>query len=185
MPAGGGLLTRLLQPLFRVIARPWHMVPLGFLFGLGFDTATEIGLLGMAAAEAARGVSPWQTMVFPALFTAGMVLVDSADSVLMVGAYGWALHQPRRKLWYDLAITGLSVAVALLVGGLEVGGLLAARFVRWKARLDPDDAGSMARNSVWASSPPSCCCGAAPRHGALTRATCPGTARSGRAATCR
>ena len=123
-----GVLTRLLQPLFRLIARPWHMFPLGFLFGLGFDTATEIGLLGIAATQAVQGASPWQTMAFPALFTAGMVLVDSADSALMVGAYGWALHQPRRKLWYDLIITGLSVAVALLVGGLEAGGLLAAQF---------------------------------------------------------
>jgi len=127
-PSAGGMLSRLLQPLFRAIGRPWHMFPLGFLFGLGFDTATEIGLLGIAAAQSAQGVSPLQTMVFPALFTAGMVLVDSGDSVLMVGAYGWAQHHPRRKLWYDLIITGLSVAVALVIGGIEAGGLLAGHF---------------------------------------------------------
>ena len=125
--APGGLLARLFNPLFRAVSRSWHMLPLGFLFGLGFDTATEIGLLGLSATEAAHGISPWQTMVFPALFTAGMALVDSTDSVLMVGAYGWALHEPRRKLWYDLTLTGTSVIVAVVIGGMEVLGLLAQR----------------------------------------------------------
>jgi len=125
MLAGRGLLTRLFRPLFRTVRRSWHLYPLGFLFGLGFDTASEIGLLGIAATQSAQGLSPWQTMVFPALFTAGMALIDTSDSVLMVGAYGWAFVEPLRKLWYNLAITGASVAVALLIGGVEALGLVA------------------------------------------------------------
>jgi nickel/cobalt transporter (NiCoT) family protein len=128
MLAGRGLLNRLFRPLFRVVRRSWHLYPLGFLFGLGFDTATEIGLLGIAATQSAQGLSPWQTMVFPALFTAGMALIDTSDSVLMVGAYGWAFVQPLRKLWYNLTITGASVAVALLIGGVEALGLIADQF---------------------------------------------------------
>jgi high-affinity nickel-transport protein len=122
--AGRGLLARLFRPLFRAITQTWHMYPLGFLFGLGFDTATEVGLLGIAATQAARGMSPWQAMVFPALFTAGMALVDTTDSVLMVGAYGWAFINPLRKLWYNLTITAASVLIALLIGGIEALGLI-------------------------------------------------------------
>jgi high-affinity nickel-transport protein len=103
------------------------MYPLGFLFGLGFDTATEIGVLGISATQASRGMSPWHAMVFPALFTAGMALVDTTDSVLMVHAYGWALVDPVRKLWYNFSITVASVVLALLVGGIEVSGLLAGQ----------------------------------------------------------
>jgi high-affinity nickel-transport protein len=122
--AGRGLLARLFRPLFRAVTQSWHMYPLGFLFGLGFDTATEVGLLGISATQASQGMSPWQAMVFPALFTAGMALVDTADSVLMVGAYGWAFVNPLRKLWYNLTITVASVLVALLIGGIEALGLL-------------------------------------------------------------
>jgi nickel/cobalt transporter (NiCoT) family protein len=122
--APGGVLTRLCRPLFRSVTKSWHMYPLGFLFGLGFDTATEVGLLAIAATQAAQGMSPWQTLVFPALFTAGMALVDTADSILMVGAYGWAFVRPLRKLWYNLTITAASVVVALLIGGVEALGLL-------------------------------------------------------------
>ena len=125
-PGGGGL-TMLCRPLFGAISRSWHMYPLGLLFGLGFDTATEIGLLGITATEAAHGLSPWQILVFPALFTAGMALVDTADSALMVGAYGWAFVRPLRKLWYNLTLTAASVVVALLIGGIEALGLLADR----------------------------------------------------------
>jgi len=121
---GRGLLARLFRPLFRAITRSWHMYPLGLLFGLGFDTATEVGLLGISATQAAQGMSPWQATVFPALFTAGMAMVDTADSVLMVGAYGWAFVNPLRKLWYNLTITAASVLVALLIGGVEALGLL-------------------------------------------------------------
>jgi nickel/cobalt transporter (NiCoT) family protein len=122
--SGRGLLARLFRPLFRAITRSWHMYPLGFLFGLGFDTATEIGLLGISAAQAARGMPPWHVMVFPALFTAGMALVDTTDSVVMTEAYGWAFVNPLRKLWYNLTITAASVLVALFIGGIEALGLL-------------------------------------------------------------
>jgi high-affinity nickel-transport protein len=122
--SGRGLLARMFRPLFRLTTRSWHMYPLGFLFGLGFDTATEVGLIGISATQASQGMSPWQTLVFPALFTAGMALVDTTDSVLMVGAYGWALHRPLRKLWYNLTMTAASVGVALLIGGIEALGLL-------------------------------------------------------------
>ena len=120
-----GLISRLLKPLFRLITRSWHMYPLGFLFGLGFDTATEIGLMGIAAAEAARGMPVWSILVFPVLFTAGMSLIDTADSLLMLGAYGWAFMKPIRKLYYNLTVTLLSAVIALLVGGIEALGLIA------------------------------------------------------------
>ena len=123
-----GPLAWLLRRPMRLIGRTWHMYPLGFLFGLGFDTATEVGLLGIAASESAQGMPHWQMLIFPALFTAGMTLVDTADSALMVGAYGWADVRPMRKLWYNLTITAASVAVAVLIGGTEALGLLADRF---------------------------------------------------------
>ncbi|WP_022723660.1 HoxN/HupN/NixA family nickel/cobalt transporter [Rhodopseudomonas sp. B29] len=122
-----GVLARFLGPMFRLVTKPWHMYPLGFLFGLGFDTATEIGLLSISATEAARNVSIAHVMVFPALFAAGMALVDTADSAMMAGAYRWAFVDPLRKLKYNLAITGASVAVALLIGGIEALGLIADR----------------------------------------------------------
>jgi nickel/cobalt transporter (NiCoT) family protein len=100
------------------------MYPIGFLFALGFDTASEIGLLGISAAQAAQGMSFWNILVFPALFTAGMSLVDTTDSVLMVGAYGWAFLNPIRKLWYNLTITAASVVVAVFIGGIEALGLI-------------------------------------------------------------
>jgi len=125
--ANRGFLARLLGPLFRLVTKPWHMYPLGFLFGLGFDTATEIGLLSISATEAARGASIADVLVFPALFASGMALVDTADSALMVSAYRWAFVDPMRKLWYNLTITGASVVVALFIGGIEALGLVADR----------------------------------------------------------
>jgi high-affinity nickel-transport protein len=122
--AGRGLLARLFRPLFRVVSRSWHMYPIGFLFGLGFDTATEIGLLGISATQAAQGLSFWTILVFPALFTAGMSLMDTTDSALMTGAYGWAFDNPIRKLWYNLTITAASVVVAIFIGGIEALGLI-------------------------------------------------------------
>jgi high-affinity nickel-transport protein len=119
-----GLLARLFRPVFRLVTRSWHMYPLGFLFGLGFDTATEIAVLGIAAAEAAHGLSIWSIMAFPALFAAGMSLIDTTDGILMLGAYGWAFARPIRKLYYNLTITSVSVLVALIVGGIEVLGLV-------------------------------------------------------------
>jgi nickel/cobalt transporter (NiCoT) family protein len=122
-----GFLGRLFRPMFRLISRSWQMYPLGVLFGLGFDTATEIALLGIAAAQASQGLSIWTIMVFPALFTAGMSLVDTTDGVLMLGAYGWAFNKPVRKLYYNLTITFVSVLVAVLIGGIEALGLIADR----------------------------------------------------------
>ena len=122
-----GVLARLFRPLFRLITKGWHMFPLGFLFGLGFDTATEVSLLGISATQAAQGVSAWSIMVFPALFAAGMSLVDTTDGVLMLGAYDWAFVHPVRKLYYNLTITLVSVVVAVLVGGIEALGLLGAQ----------------------------------------------------------
>lgn len=127
MMAGGGLFARSCRSLFRLIEASWHMYPLGFLFGLGFDTATEVGLLGISAAEASNGLSMWSLLAFPALFTAGMTLIDTTDSTLMVGAYGWAFVKPIRKLYYNLTITFVSVVVAVMVGGVEALGLIADR----------------------------------------------------------
>ncbi len=98
------------------------MYPVGFLFGLGFDTATEIGVLGISATQAAQGMSMWSILVFPALFTAGMSLMDTTDSVLMTQAYGWAFINPIRKLWYNLTITAASILVALFIGGVQALG---------------------------------------------------------------
>ena len=122
--SGGGFIARLFRPLFRAISRSWHMYPLGLLFGLGFDTATEIGLLGRSAAGASQGMSLWSILVFPALFTAGMSLVDTTDSILMLKAYGWAFVKPVRKLYYNMTMTFVSVLVALIVGGLETLNLI-------------------------------------------------------------
>jgi len=119
-----GLLARLFRPLFRLVTTSWHMFPLGFMFGLGFDTATEVALLGISATEAAKGVSIWSIMVFPALFAAGMSLVDTTDGILMLGAYDWAFVKPIRKLYYNMTITLVSVIVAILIGGIEALGLV-------------------------------------------------------------
>ena len=121
----GSPLSRMLRPFFGLIRSAWQMYPLGFLFGLGFDTATEVGVLGISATEAAKGLSIWPLLVFPALFTAGMALVDTLDSILMSRAYGWAFVKPLRKLYYNLTLTASSVLVALLVGSVEALGLIA------------------------------------------------------------
>jgi high-affinity nickel-transport protein len=119
-----GLLARLFRPMFRLVSQSWHMLPLGFLFGLGFDTATEVALLGISATQAGQGMSIWSIMVFPALFAAGMSLIDTTDGVLMLGAYNWAFVKPIRKLYYNLVITAVSVVVAVLIGGIEGLGLI-------------------------------------------------------------
>jgi len=118
-----GLLARLFRPMFRLVSKPVWMLPLGFLFGLGFDTATEVSLLGLSANQASQGVSISVVLVFPVLFAAGMSLVDTTDGVLMLGAYDWAFVRPIRKLYYNLPITLVSVVVALLIGGIETLGL--------------------------------------------------------------
>jgi high-affinity nickel-transport protein len=126
--SGTGVMSRILQPLFRMVTVSWQMLVVGLLFGLGFDTVTEISLFTVAAGNANGGLSLAHVMIFPALFTAGMTLVDSTDGVLMVGAYGWAFLNPIRKLWYNLTVTAISVVVALLIGGIEALGLIARKF---------------------------------------------------------
>jgi high-affinity nickel-transport protein len=125
---GRGLLARIFRPLFRMVGRSWHMLPIGFLFGLGFDTVTEVGLFGISAAQASEGLSFWVILVFPALFTAGMSLVDTTDSILMLGAYGWAFMKPVRKLFYNMTITLVSVVVAVVIGGIETLGMIVDQF---------------------------------------------------------
>jgi high-affinity nickel-transport protein len=122
--ADRGFLARIFRPLFRLITRSWHMFPMGFLFGLGFDTATEIALLGISASQASQGLSPWTIMVFPILFSAGMSLVDTLDGHLMLGAYGWAYMKPIRKIYYNMTITLVSVVVAVVIGSIEALGLI-------------------------------------------------------------
>jgi nickel/cobalt transporter (NiCoT) family protein len=119
-----GFLSRIFRPLFRLVTKSWHMLAIGFLFGLGFDTASEVALFGISATQAANGVSLGTILVFPLLFTAGMTLVDTTDGVLMLGAYGWAFMKPIRKLYYNMTITAVSVVVAVLIGGLETLNLI-------------------------------------------------------------
>ncbi len=114
-----GLMGRFFRPLLRIVGNSWNMYPIGVLFGLGFDTATEVGLLGIAAVEAGKGLPIPYILIFPALFTAGMCLLDTTDGILMLGAYGWAFVKPVRKLYYNMNITLVSVVVALFVGGVE------------------------------------------------------------------
>ena len=123
-----GFLTRIFRPLFKIVTRSWHLFPIGFLFGLGFDTATEVALFGISATQAANGASFGTLLVFPALFTAGMTLIDTTDGVLMLGAYGWAFMKPIRKLYYNITITAVSVIVAVLIGGIETLGLIGDAF---------------------------------------------------------
>ncbi len=123
-----GFFGRIFRNLFRLIEHSWQMYPVGFLFGLGFDTATEVGLLGISATEATRGLPIWSILVFPTLFAAGMALIDSTDSILMLGAYGWAFVKPMRKIYYNMTITLVSILVALLIGGIEVLGLVGNHF---------------------------------------------------------
>lgn len=125
LPMASGLLGRLLRPMFAMITSSWQMAPLGLLFGLGFETATEVSVMGLSASQASSGAPLAVALVFPMLFAAGMSLVDATDGVLMVGAYHWAFVEPRRKLVYNLVITLLSSLVALLIGGVETAGLIA------------------------------------------------------------
>ncbi|RDI65695.1 high-affinity nickel-transport protein [Nocardia pseudobrasiliensis] len=137
-----GVLARAVGPVMRTVRRPWHMYPVGLLFGLGFDTVTEVGLLVIAGGAAATGLPWYAILVLPVLFSAGMSLFDSLDGSFMSYAYGWAFVRPIRKIYYNLVITGLSVAVALLVGGQELISLLVEKagvdsgIVAWIGNLD-------------------------------------------------
>ena len=119
-----GLMNRLIGGATKAVTKPWHMYPLGLLFGLGFDTATEVGLLVLAGGAAAFNL-PWYALVtLPILFAAGMSLLDTIDGTFMNFAYGWAFSKPVRKVYYNITITGLSVAVALIIGTIELISIL-------------------------------------------------------------
>jgi len=122
-----GLIGCFFRPLIKLVDASWKMYPIGVLFGLGFDTATEVGLLGIAAVEAGKGLPVVDILIFPLLFTAGMSLLDTTDGILMLSAYGWAFVKPMRKLYYNMVITLISVLVALIVGGIEACSVLANR----------------------------------------------------------
>ena len=122
-----GFISRFFRPLLRLVDASWKMYPIGVLFGLGFDTATEVGLLAIAAVEAGKGLPVFDILVFPLLFTAGMSLLDTTDGILMLGAYGWAFVKPLRKLYYNMTITLVSVLVALVVGGIEACSVISSR----------------------------------------------------------
>jgi high-affinity nickel-transport protein len=119
-----GFLSRIFRQLFRLVTKSWHMFPLGILFGLGFDSASEIAMFGISAAQAQKGVSFGAILIFAMLFAAGMSLIDTTDGVMMLGAYDWAFVKPMRKLYYNMTITLISIVVALLIGGIEALGLI-------------------------------------------------------------
>jgi nickel/cobalt transporter (NiCoT) family protein len=137
-----GLINRFLGRFTNSITKSWHCYPVGLLFGLGFDTATEIALLVLAGTSAAAGLPWYAILCLPVLFTAGMCLLDTIDGSFMNFAYGWAFANPIRKIYYNITITALSVAVALLIGSVEVLGLFAEQFGwrggfwRWVSGLD-------------------------------------------------
>ncbi|MBO0682644.1 MAG: HoxN/HupN/NixA family nickel/cobalt transporter [Candidatus Dormibacteraeota bacterium] len=120
----GGLMTRIFGRAFRVVSSSWHMYPIGFLFGLGFDTASEVALLAVSAGAAANGVPFGAVISLPLIFAAGMSLMDTADGAFMSKAYSWAFSNPIRKVFYNLTVTSLSVFVALFVGLVELSQIL-------------------------------------------------------------
>ncbi|SDU87699.1 high-affinity nickel-transport protein [Microlunatus sagamiharensis] len=120
-----GFMNRFLGGLTKAVRKPWHIYPVGVLFGLGFDTATEVGLLVLAGGAAAFDLPFYAILVLPVLFAAGMCLMDTVDGVMMTGAYGWAFRKPVRKVYYNLIITAISVTVALVIGTIELAGVLA------------------------------------------------------------
>ncbi|TAM70878.1 MAG: HoxN/HupN/NixA family nickel/cobalt transporter [Chloroflexota bacterium] len=122
-----GLLARIFRPMLRLVRRSWHMYPIGILFGLGFDTASEVGLLGLAATAGGTSIPIAFILILPALFAAGMMTVDTTDQIMMLGAYGWAFLKPIRKLYYNLVITVISVLIAFGIGGIEVLSIVGQR----------------------------------------------------------
>ena len=122
-----GFMNRLLGGVTRAVTKPWQMYPVGLLFGLGFDTATEVGLLVLAGGAAAFSLPWYAILTLPILFAAGMSLLDTIDGCFMNFAYGWAFSKPVRKVYYNITITGLSVAVALIIGGVELMSILTAK----------------------------------------------------------
>ena len=145
----GACSTGCLGRLTRTVTRPGQMYPLGILFGLGFDTASEVALLVLAGGAAGAGLPWYAVLCLPVLFAAGMSLMDTIDGSFMNFAYGWALSQPVRNVFYNITITGLSVAVALVIGTIELGGLLAVQlnlgggFWSWFEHIDLNVVGFM------------------------------------------
>ncbi|MNB76238.1 High-affinity nickel-transport protein NixA [compost metagenome] len=135
-----GFLTKLLAPAFRLVNRSWHVYPLGFLFGLGFDTATEIGILALSAGAAGNSFSWLGVMSLPLLFASGMSLMDTLDGAIMTRAYRWAFLSNRNRDVYNLTVTGVSVLSALFIGGVQVmhlfEGQLPSSVVRWMEGID-------------------------------------------------
>jgi len=127
-----GFLNRILGRVTRAVTKPWHMYPVGLLFGLGFDTVTEVGLLVIAGGAAASGLPWWAILTLPVLFAAGMSLLDSIDGSFMNFAYGWAFAKPVRKIYYNITVTALSVAVALVIGVIELLSILTEKLdIAW------------------------------------------------------
>jgi high-affinity nickel-transport protein len=142
-----GFLNRVLGRVTKLVRKPWHMYPTGFLFGLGFDTVTEIGLLVIAGGAVAAALPWWAVITLPVLFAAGMSLLDTLDGAFMNVAYGWAFSRPVRKVYYNITVTALSVAVALIIGLVTLDGLFADRLgidsgpVAWIAGLSMEHLG--------------------------------------------
>ncbi|MFQ6330880.1 HoxN/HupN/NixA family nickel/cobalt transporter [Nocardia sp. CWNU-33] len=137
-----GALNRLFAPMTRAVRTPWQMYPVGMLFGLGFDTVTEVSLLVIAGGAAATDLPWYSILVLPVLFSAGMSLFDALDGTFMNFAYGWAFARPIRKIYYNIVVTGLSVAVALLIGAQEMISILTEKLdvttgpLAWVGNLD-------------------------------------------------
>ncbi|WP_413456596.1 HoxN/HupN/NixA family nickel/cobalt transporter [Herbaspirillum huttiense] len=122
--AAGGILSRLLRPLTGNIQSSWQMIPLGVLFGLGFETATEVAVLGTSALQASQGASLMTVLLFPCLFTMGMLTVDAIDGVLMLRVYGWAFITPQRKVFYNVTLTLTSTVLAMLIAGINIADMV-------------------------------------------------------------
>jgi high-affinity nickel-transport protein len=119
-----GFMNKILAGATKTVSKPWRMYPIGVLFGLGFDTATEVGLLVLAGGAAALALPWYAILTLPILFAAGMCLLDTIDGCFMNFAYGWAFSRPVRKVYYNITVTGLSVAVALIIGSIELISIL-------------------------------------------------------------
>ena len=138
-----GFLNRYFAPLFKIVRKPWQIYPIGVLFGLGFDTASEVALIAISVGVGVSSSVPiWMILVLPFMFTCGMVLVDTTDSITMRMAYGWAFLKPIRKIYYNLTITVISVLVAFVIGGVELLQVLSGQlgfsgsFWNWLGSLD-------------------------------------------------
>jgi high-affinity nickel-transport protein len=142
-----GLMNRFYGRFTGAVTKPWHMYPIGLLFGLGFDTASEVALLFLAAGAAGAGLPFYAILCLPILFAAGMSLLDTIDGSFMNFAYGWAFSKPVRKVYYNITITGLSVAIALIIGTVELLGLLVTKlglrgsFWSWVAQININSLG--------------------------------------------